>query len=178
MNKLAIIFYMSVLVFLMSPDLSVGAEITDITSVGGSTFTATDDDGNVISENHSTVHKAQMRAIEHLQENCSEPECTAFVEQNYKLQITAKGNKGRDVLISWEPPTAREDGKALTSDEIKGYWLVLRKDGEALVDQFIGSVLTYTFTAEKGSTYLVRVATVDSKDKKSELSEPHKLQLK
>ena len=85
------------------PEYAFSADITNIESVGGSTFTATDDDGNVISENHKTPHKAQMRAIKHLQENCKKPECTAYVTQNFKLRITAKGDDKR-VIISWDRP--------------------------------------------------------------------------
>jgi hypothetical protein len=157
-------------------DLLFGAEITDITSVGGSTFTAVTEDAEIISENHSTKHRAELSAIKYLQENCKEPKCYAYVDQNFRIRFEAKGTvpesppeqvdgteetKSSSVIVSWNPPVKRADGTDLKTDEIKQYHIIVKQDLETITLEPIGHVYEYQFERDPQFEYRVQIATED-----------------
>lgn len=93
------------------------------------------------------------------------------------LQDCADGNRGvtcfetRDVVLTWDHPTEREDGKPLPLNEISHYVIEVSKDNNSR-SFAVAKSLSYTMKKLRTGTYQFRIATVDADGLQGRFSTP------
>lgn len=89
------------------------------------------------------------------------------------LQVSAPAPVTKDVSLSWDIPSEREDGSALAMHEIKGY-VIHYGNASGQLDQSLtvegGGATTAEVEGLLAGTYYFAIATVDSDDVRGEFS--------
>lgn len=85
---------------------------------------------------------------------------------------TTGGTGTHEVIVQWEPPTSRENGEALSAQELAGYNLLVNTDRVFIP----APANTHTLTLPTGQ-YVLTITALDSSGLESAPSEPVSLQL-
>jgi len=72
-----------------------------------------------------------------------------------------------DTTARWKAPTVRENGDALSPDEIASYKLYMIKDSELSLDATIASGTSHSFRVLAGKCYDIYVTAVDTNNLES-----------
>lgn len=92
------------------------------------------------------------------------------------IQDCADGKRGvtcfetRDVVLTWDHPTEREDSTPLALNEISHYVIEVSKDG-SIRTFAVAKSLSHTMKKLRSGTYQFRIATVDTDGLQGRFSE-------
>jgi len=78
----------------------------------------------------------------------------------------------KDISFSWDKPTEREDGTALSPEEIQSYRLYKFVDGEAVpLINVSGSDTSYVLNVDTAGSHCYAISTIDSDSREGRLSD-------
>jgi len=83
---------------------------------------------------------------------------------------TANAQDAVDTTTRWKAPTVRENGDAITPEEIASYKLYMIKDGELSLGATIASGTSHSFKVLAGKCYDLYVTAVDTNNLESKPS--------
>ena len=159
----------------------------NITSTNGSAYKVVREDGTEASS-HTHVHTAIRNAIGVANNECQEPPCTVYVRQNFELRVVVSGTSSaptppaecppatetvcpdpdpdpdpkadwKYAVLSWNPPTLREDGTAVKVGEIQIYEIDIN-DGQTVIRLENGET-TFTTTPFSPGDYSFKIRCID-----------------